>query len=483
MKAIICGRKIYRGEVTGVKILGQKKTGPMQRYLLGTLIAVELLMSFSFLGYVHIEPISVTTAYIPVLLAGVLLGPLESTALGAVFGLASMWKASADYVSNMDRLFSPFMSGNPLGSLFLSVGSRMLFGLAVGLLYRAAVPRRYATFWVGAVSFLGRFVHSFFVYSTMALFFPEAGYVPADAVSSLWGEDSFVSNLLTAAAILIVWSLFQSQVWRQFRARMEAAWNVHTRERYHRLSLVVIVLLTLCSSVAVAFYFVHRIDYILEQKGIELGSAGYADVLHLQIQFLFGILSLMMLVIVFLLFNRTYATYAAYESRLDPLTGVMNRKAFFQSCQDILREFRPVGAEPGYFIMVDLDWFKEINDRYGHPEGDRALREVADHLREIFDQDGIIGRLGGDEFGVFLHAPMAREVLEVCLYQLRRELHRIQWEDSRVSCSIGALPVVGPAAVEECYRRADRLLYQAKEQGRDQYVIGEAESTANESTA
>src|SRR5699024_2492756 len=67
-------------------------------YIFIALIAVELLMSFSFLGYFHVEPISITIAYFPVLLAGVLLGPGEATVVGTVFGLTSMWKASASYV-------------------------------------------------------------------------------------------------------------------------------------------------------------------------------------------------------------------------------------------------------------------------------------------------------------------------------------------------------------------------------------------------
>ena len=462
-----------------MKLQLQKKMGTIQWYLLGTLVAVELLMSFSFLGYIHIEPISITTAYLPVMAAGVLLGPLESMAVGAVFGLASMWKALAGYVSDLDQLFSPVMSGSPLGSLMLSVGSRMLFGLAVGLLYQAAIRARGSMVWIGLVSFVGQYIHALLVYTAMAAFFPEAGYGPADAANSLWGENSVAVNLLTAAAVLLTWRFFQSRTWRQFQTKIEQARNVHAGGQYHRVSLAVIVLLTLCSSVAVAFYFVHRIDYVLERKGIELSAAGYADVLHLQIQFLFGILSLMALVIVFLVFNRMYASSMTYEARMDALTGVMNRKAFFQRCGEILRELRPAGISTGYFVMVDLDWFKEINDRHGHPEGDRALREVAASLREAFGQDGIIGRLGGDEFGVMLYAPMGREVLEVCLYQFLRQVRRIRWgEESRVTCSVGVLPVTGPKAVEELYRQVDRLLYQAKEQGRDQYVIGPAEEPA-----
>lgn len=84
------------------------------KYMLWALIALELFMSFSFLGYIHIDPISITFVYIPVLAAGCLMGPKESTLVGAIFGLASMWKASAFYVGAGDMIFSPIQSGRPL---------------------------------------------------------------------------------------------------------------------------------------------------------------------------------------------------------------------------------------------------------------------------------------------------------------------------------------------------------------------------------
>jgi len=74
-------------------------------------------MSFTFLGFIHIDPISLTTAYIPIVVAGCLLGPLESTLIGLVFGLASMYKASALYVVSDDKIFSPLYSGNSIGSI------------------------------------------------------------------------------------------------------------------------------------------------------------------------------------------------------------------------------------------------------------------------------------------------------------------------------------------------------------------------------
>ena len=108
------------------------KRDTVHRFALWALITVELLMSFSFLGYIHVEPISITTAYIPVLLAGALLGPADSAILGLVFGLASMWKASANYVMEADHLFSPLFSGYPLGSIMLSVGGRIFHHAGCG---------------------------------------------------------------------------------------------------------------------------------------------------------------------------------------------------------------------------------------------------------------------------------------------------------------------------------------------------------------
>ena len=440
--------------------------------MLVTFLALEFLMSFSFLGYLHVEPISITTAYIPVLLAGALIGPLESAAVGTAFGLASMWKATASYVMATDQLFSPFASGTPLGSLVLSVGSRALFGLLMGVLYLAARRLPCPTVWVGVASYLGKTIHAVLVYTAMALFFPEAGFHPGSALNDLLRPTSAAANAVTAILVLLGWFLYHSRPWQQFQSRVGMAHRLPIGERYHRLSLAVVTLVTLVSALAVTFYFVHRIDSVLDVNGISLSDTGYADVLHLQMQFLFGIVSMMVLVVVFLIFNRRYATYMASEGKLDALTGVMTRKVFFQACSQALQA---AGRPLGYFIMVDLDYFKEINDSHGHPEGDRALREVARALREIFFRDSFLGRMGGDEFAVLLYGDTAAAELEVDLRHFLERIHKVSWGSHHLTCSVGALQVTAAAAPEELYREADRLLYLAKERGRNRYVIGTAE--------
>lgn len=139
----------------------------------------------------------------------------------------------------------------------------------------------------------------------------------------------------------------------------------------------------------------------------------------------------------------------------------------------MLENYVPQDGRFGYFIMVDLDWFKDINDHYGHPEGDRVLKEVARNLREIFQEGSLIGRLGGDEFAVLLYTLTSREELEVLLRHFQDRVRRITWEKRRATCSAGALPILRRDLPEEYYRDADQLLYLAKEQGRDRFVIGD----------
>ena len=451
---------------------GKQWYGGVRWYLLGTLVALELLMSFSFLGYFHVEPISITIAYIPVLLAGSMMGPGEAAAVGAVFGLASMWKASASYVMAFDQLFSPMMSGQPLESILLSVGSRALFGLVVGLLYLAARRLPHPALWIGVVSWFGRTIHAAMVYGMMWICFPEAGYTPLDALLDLPNLNGILTSVVSACVTLAAWRAEHSQLWDRFRRRVELARSFQDSGRYHVVPLVVIILVTLLSSVAVAVYFVQRMATVLSYRGVTLSEEGYADLFHLQIQFLMGMLAMMALLVVFLICNRWYSTYMDWEAKRDALTGALNRKAFFQSCE------RALGKEPdglaGYFIMVDMDHFKEINDRYGHLEGDRVLREAAAAMREVFGHSAQVGRLGGDEFAVFLYAPLPRESLEITLRNFLNRMHQIQWGGERMGCSIGAQPITPGQSAEALYRAADDLLYEAKARGKDRFVIGTA---------
>lgn len=455
-------------------IASYKPEGITRRYAFGALVAIEMLLSFSFLGYFHVEPISVTTAYIPVLLAGALTGPFEAVTVGAVFGLSSMWKASANYVMPADKLFSPFFSPDPIGSLILSLGTRMLFGLAVGFLYLWARRSRHPLLGIGVVSYFGRTVHSFFVYSSMALFFPKSGYSPLIAFSSLFAPSDILINIVTAGVIIFIFKIVVSKPFLQFKRCLELSESLRSGERRYSLSLFAVVVVTLISAMAVTFYFVNRLIEVLNTNDIFLTGTGYADVLHLQIQFMLGVVSVCILVILFFILNRRYASYMAHEGKIDSVTGVMTRKAFFSQCSKALRSAEEE-AQPAekYFIMLDLDRFKEINDSLGHPAGDKALKETALCLKDVFGPHSLIGRIGGDEFAVLICSSAGRDELETSLRHFMNQMRRTSFGDMTLSCSVGVLPVRENKSPEKLYAEADKLLYSAKEQGRDRYVIGD----------
>ncbi len=160
---------------------------------------------------------------------------------------------------------------------------------------------------------------------------------------------------------------------------------------------------------------------------------------------------------------------------IDPLTQLFNRRFMLESIQRKWQE-APVG-QTLVAVMVDIDYFKQYNDTYGHPAGDDCLRQVAAVIQAVADQHHLIaGRLGGEEFGL-LASGMPAKVVHQALEALRRGIQDLGIEHrrssfGRVTVSIGAA-VVGPGvSSRDSFSTADQALYQAKAQGRNQVVMG-----------
>lgn len=393
-------------------------------------------MSFSFIGYVHIAPIFLTFVYIPVMVAGCILGPKNSTIVGAVFGIASMWKASAFYVAARDAIFSPVMSEKPFASILLSVGSRALFGLIIGLLYRVAKNSRHPMAGILLVSTVGRTIHTVLVYSFMQLLFPEAGFTLINTLDDIRRWDFLPFIVIVDAIVVICYLTSRSEFVRGVLERVRNVDQVNELSSRSRIGMAVM-------------------------------------------------LSLALLAIIFILMYQKNFNYLYYEARLDGLTGLMGRQQFFQAGKKILGEMKFEREDAaGCFVILDVDSFKEINDRYGHPEGDRVLREVADHLRKAVGESGILGRLGGDEFVALIRVPLTGEEIETYMSRLREAFATIRVGEQSVTCSIGVIPLEPGVYIEDLYRSADHLLYEAKKKGKNQVALGyrylEAGKTAEE---
>lgn len=161
------------------------------------------------------------------------------------------------------------------------------------------------------------------------------------------------------------------------------------------------------------------------------------------------------------------------QIRKDPLTGLLNAVAARDLVTLKLAEDR--NRSTALFI-VDIDHFKEVNDEYGHLAGDCVLKDVAKILDKVFGPDGIIGRLGGDEFLIYIGDAKSSEALKEKCVRLSREIRGIRLPDgcNEITVSIGVVCTGGSRQYEELFMKADRALYDAKRSGRDRYAVAEA---------
>ena len=437
-------------------------------YCMAGLMAVELLMSFTSLGYIHIPPISITIVYLPILVAGCLLGPGQSVALGFVFGLTSMYKASASYVLPADAVFSPFLSGAPVNSLLLSVGTRLLFGLAIGAAFYAAKKSGRYRLWFGAISIFAPKVHSLIVYTAMGFLFPELGYRYSSALH--WDMDDLIYSSVCVVTVEALWAMYHSELVQNIKFCIDQ--SIYDPYAPESLSwfFAAFEFFILGTAVFVVDYFSQRESYMLERHGILVSETIAADLVNLQVQFLIASLALNALSVILLISTYKYMAYKKYRGEMDELTGVMGRRMFLYHCEKAQKAAGADSTQVGWFLFVDADYFKEVNDSLGHPAGDQVLKAIAANLQTVFGGDGAVGRLGGDEFAFILEKPLLPEELsrklECFLAAVGKTL-----ADRTISCSIGAYQFVYPQKVSHLLEETDRILYQAKEKGRACYVM------------
>lgn len=156
----------------------------------------------------------------------------------------------------------------------------------------------------------------------------------------------------------------------------------------------------------------------------------------------------------------------------DSLTAVLNRGAFSMLVEAYLEQTRKQEqVHSGALLIIDADHFKSINDRHGHDCGDQALKLIAQAIKGQLRGGDIVGRIGGEEFGVFLpgvdpsHSWVVAE-------SIRRRIREMDFSPGGRPCplsvSIGGTSFTGPTTFEEIFVAADRRLYAAKSNGRDQ---------------
>ena len=165
----------------------------------------------------------------------------------------------------------------------------------------------------------------------------------------------------------------------------------------------------------------------------------------------------------------------------DPLTGLFNRRGFLERALHA-HELAMRDAQPLSLVLLDIDHFKDVNDRHGHDAGDRALAAVADRLRLLSRRDDVIARWGGEEF-VLLLPDTSRDAAYAFAELLRADLAHmvVTLADGRTVAMTASLGVAGAshaARLEDLLRHADSALYAAKQAGRNRVVIADESAVA-----
>lgn len=162
-----------------------------------------------------------------------------------------------------------------------------------------------------------------------------------------------------------------------------------------------------------------------------------------------------------------------YLAKHDSLTGVANRASFYERLGHATAIARRNGSLVG-LICVDLDYFKEVNDTYGHQAGDCLLRQVAERLKLLMRESDTVARLGGDEFGIIATNLRHREDAKIVAQKVSAvfaELYELRDHTIRSSASVGfsVFPVDGED-LEELFELADSALYQTKRKRAEPYA-------------
>lgn len=161
------------------------------------------------------------------------------------------------------------------------------------------------------------------------------------------------------------------------------------------------------------------------------------------------------------------------QAELDLMTSVYNKETTRKKIELAINLYSM--PRTCAFFMFDLDFFKQINDTYGHASGDEVIRQTADILKTVFHKEDIIGRLGGDEFCVFYtgknhYEVLAKKAEQIC--EAVRKIYPAREGLPGTSVSIGIVKRMGHESFNELYQKADIALYIRKaQQGRDGYTF------------
>lgn len=162
------------------------------------------------------------------------------------------------------------------------------------------------------------------------------------------------------------------------------------------------------------------------------------------------------------------------ELMIDPMTGLYNRRSFEDSLEKEIERAEQTGAK-SYVTIFDIDHFKEVNDTYGHSNGDIVIKALCKMMKEKSKDMGLAFRYGGEEFVILFHDVELSKVMNI-VEDIRTEFRCYYFHfmnKDGITCSCGVAEYIKGESSKVWFNRADSALYKAKESGRNRTVISE----------
>ena len=162
------------------------------------------------------------------------------------------------------------------------------------------------------------------------------------------------------------------------------------------------------------------------------------------------------------------------ELMIDPMTGLYNRRSFEDSLEKEIERAEQTGAK-SYVTIFDIDHFKEVNDTYGHSNGDIVIKALCKMMKEKSKDMGLAFRYGGEEFVILFHDVELSKVMNI-VEDIRTEFRCYYFHFKNkdgITCSCGVAEYIKGESSKAWFNRADSALYKAKESGRNRTVISE----------
>jgi diguanylate cyclase (GGDEF)-like protein len=273
-------------------------------------------------------------------------------------------------------------------------------------------------------------------------------------VVTLDPKESALRLTIGAAIVAIYAALTATELWSERRKSLKQRWPAIAIPVLHGCVLMAPILL----------------GDILHPAGEKFGSSVWVTVFSIELV-LYAVGTVF--VIFMLVSDRTVTAHKTAAS-MDPLTGMLNRRGFAEACARLI-EREAKGGRPVTVLIFDIDHFKSINDRFGHPAGDELLKLFATLVISSLRISDLSGRIGGEEFAALLPCPLEEGVVAAERVREAFAGSGIVCEQGPVDTTVSIGVAGGPAGteLEVLLAAADTALYQAKRGGRNRVEAAE----------